>query len=361
LAASAQVGRSASPHLGASSADLPVASVSNSFALLIAGATSELLSATSELWQTRVSTQAKAFEAEIDISNAAQQEQSPLFQLPAEIRTRILEFVFSDIDDLSTKFSREGLYFRPNQRDWRKSHTKALRTCKRVFQEARMMPVKQAQHTFWLNSGPRHLFPSSKGAEGQWRLWQLSLNATQKEAVGTVQLYTQAAKLHELNLEPGFHCSVATLTIREMSRSISSSCGFSPCADEFALCPWLVGRVTKQRMDGQPYDPDGPLIRRKMTMRTWGGQIAQLRDLEVLKIEFEVHESRKREFEEVELRASCWFFPVPGSNDALVRTGETTRWSWRGNADPKADPSTSLSTYLVTEMIWRRQRTEHIS
>lgn len=218
-----------------------------------------------------------------------------------------------------------------------------------------MLPVSMAEHTFWLNSGPHYLFPTSRGAAGQWREWQECLNAAQKRAVAKVRLYTDARKVHELDLEPSFSCRQATIVIRDTSKLVTSSTSVSAGKDDIALCPWLRGPVSKELMQEQPHRPDLSFVRQRMDKQTWGGQLGLVEGLEVLKIEFEVYESKKEALEELLQRAAFWRFPIRDSHDTLAYAQEIRNWSWQGNAEPKVDPSASLSTYLVTEMMWKRR------
>jgi hypothetical protein len=293
------------------------------------------------------------------MSNMVQQRQSPLFQLPVEIRMQILQYVFSDSTRMPRDDRYDEFYFGPDQMDWRTNHTAALRTCKRIFHENRLSPVSLVEHTFWLNLGPYCEFTNSGGAAGQWRNWQMSLNPSQRKAVQQVRLYTQARNVHELDLEMDLHSKQVTLVIREMSRLTSPPCMFPPCA-VFAFCPWLTGAVSTDVMVQQPLRPDQPFFRARMNRQCWGGQLCLVEGLIVLKIQFEVHESRKEELELVLQRASFWQFPIPGDCEVLIHE-RTRRWSWKGNAEPKADGCASLSTYLVSEMTWRRRKGDLIS
>ena len=153
------------------------------------------------------------YEAQIDLSHMLDQGQSPLFEvLPAEIRTRIFEYALTPYESTCNPYAQNRYYYRPGYQSDPNQDLNLLRSCKRIFQEARLMPVSQAEHTFWLFRGPlRRLRPISD--------WQQSLNAEQQAAVGRVHIFIQQARLEDLGRTPTlsgftFRTRQFTMTIR---------------------------------------------------------------------------------------------------------------------------------------------------
>ena len=156
---------------------------------------------------------AGGYEAQIDISHMLGQRQSPLFEvLPAEIRTRIFEYALTPYESTCNPYAPNRYYYRPGYQSDPQQDLDLLRTCKRIFQEARLMPVSQAEHTYWLFRGPRHrLRPISD--------WQQSFNTEQQRAVGHVHIFIQQARLEDLGRTPTlsdfrFRTRQLTITIR---------------------------------------------------------------------------------------------------------------------------------------------------
>lgn len=308
-------------------------SASESFWYLAVGTTRTIFSLISEHWQGHApSGRTGAFVAKVDMSNMLSQDQSWLLCLPFELRLRIFDFALSNSDDLSKPCDKGGVYLRPDRRVCQTSHTSLLRTCKRVYQETRLMPVAITEHTFWLGS---------KGVAGQWRAWQHCLNQDQRAAVQHMRFHTDSMKLYQLGLGPGLCTKQVSLVIRAAKES-----GSAQCPQSLAICPWLRGQITTEMMDSQPREPDLRFLRQRMDSTTWGGQICQIEGIQVLRIELEVDKALKDGLARVLERAPHWRFPIPGSHDALV---------YAGGRDVAAAPHT---TYLVSEMTWRRQTGE---
>ncbi|ETN36504.1 uncharacterized protein HMPREF1541_08782 [Cyphellophora europaea CBS 101466] len=290
------------------------------------------------------------------------QEDSGLFQLPIEIRNRIFEYALEEDDDLLQPFGHDRLYFRPDRRCPQVIQLFFLRACKRAYQETRAMPVSLADHTIWLAGGPYRLLPNSRGATGKMLAWQESLNREQRAAVRRIRLYTESLKLHELPLVSDLHAGQVSLVVRASRASAFAPHMWSYCPQFFALCPWLPGYCFPEMMSAQPQEPDMSFLRSKMDETTWGGRISQIEGLEKFRLELEAPEHLKDDFEAVLARAKYWRFPISGSFDALLPTGEVRRWSWKGYAEPRADHEASLTdeavallpqtTYMVAEISW---------
>lgn len=93
--------------------------------------------------------------AEINFTGMHHQAGSPLFSLlPLEIRTLIFADALAPYDDPSKPYAKDREYCRPGQRYHPRTDVALLQACKRIFQEARLVPVAQTTHTFWLFRGP---------------------------------------------------------------------------------------------------------------------------------------------------------------------------------------------------------------
>ena len=95
-----------------------------------------------------------------NLSRCHQQEQSPLFKLPAELRTLIFEHTALPFNDPKNQYADEEYYYRPEHIARHIISTSFLLTCRRAWLEASHLPMTQADHCFWLPENdrrPKHL------------------------------------------------------------------------------------------------------------------------------------------------------------------------------------------------------------
>lgn len=89
-------------------------------------------------------------------SNANPQTQSPLFALPAEIRSLVFTYALTDYEDTaSNSYDTNTYWYRPGYAARRRTATELLRVCKRVFQETWFLPFALAEHSFYLTQEDR--------------------------------------------------------------------------------------------------------------------------------------------------------------------------------------------------------------
>jgi hypothetical protein len=82
------------------------------------------------------------------------QEQSPLFQLPPEIRNEIFQLVVAEQDG-KTEISKDAFFYRPNYTHFRYMDTALLITCKRAWVEGWALPRQGIVRMKWLTGGDR--------------------------------------------------------------------------------------------------------------------------------------------------------------------------------------------------------------
>lgn len=101
---------------------------------------------------TRASIETRAMAA----SNVHAQIQSPLFGgLPGELRNQIFELALEQYDDPDHMYRGETYYCRPGSLGEKRVDTQLLRTCKRVYQEAKALPLRGAELYFYGGSKDR--------------------------------------------------------------------------------------------------------------------------------------------------------------------------------------------------------------
>lgn len=306
--------------------------------------------------------------ANIDLSNMAEQPDCVLFTaFPAEIRTRIFEHALAPYDDPAKPYRRDRVYWRPSHRFHPRTDVALLRTCKRVFAEARLMPVAEAAHTFWIFGGPWMTMRTKADGMARWDAWQDSLSEAQRAAVRRVHVFAQQVFLEDLGGRPGLGpMRFAARTLRLTLRSTDWWSWESPAesSDRLGICPWLPGRVPHQAMLAQPLRVPNDELRGLMRQGTWGWQICQVQGLQRLEIEFEIDAVKKEQLQMVLDRAKYWVFPLGWTNAALVQSGEVVESEWEGAAQKKDDnyhalqpaglsPAQETKTYYVATMTWK--------
>lgn len=94
--------------------------------------------------------------ASIDTSNANPQEESPLFaRVPGEIRDQIFDLALTAYSGKQEPFAKDSYYYRPGFRYAdQKLDTALLRTCRRIYHEARLVPFENYERVEWHDRGP---------------------------------------------------------------------------------------------------------------------------------------------------------------------------------------------------------------
>lgn len=87
-----------------------------------------------------------------------QQHQSHLFKLPAELRMHVYELVLAQYDDAQNTYNPQATHSRPGFRAAKKTDTRLLSTCRRVWLEANHLALQLATHVFWFFDGPHDRF-----------------------------------------------------------------------------------------------------------------------------------------------------------------------------------------------------------
>lgn len=114
----------------------------------------------SEAWVKKIESRTKqvlSIETTLSDSNIAKchpQWQSPLYQLPKEIRDLIFLFASTQSPDPRHEYREAAYYYRPGHTARLKTYTSFLLSCRKVWLEANSLPMQQAEHAFWFQRGP---------------------------------------------------------------------------------------------------------------------------------------------------------------------------------------------------------------
>ncbi|KAI1860283.1 hypothetical protein JX265_005802 [Neoarthrinium moseri] len=288
----------------------------------------------------------KSRPATIDMANMAAQDNCALFaKLPGEIRRLIFADALAPQDDVDKPYRPDRGYYRPGQHFHPKTSVALLQTCKRIFEEARLLPVRQATFRFWWMRGPWMFMRSHRNGEFRVDLWQESLSEEQKAHVQSVQVFAQQYILEQAHTiavdrmpETGplgfatkhFHLTLRNSDWWSWESPIESS-------DRLGICPWLRGRVSQQEMLAQPLRIPLEKLREHLHKGTWGWHICQLKGLQRLEIEFETDLLKRGQVEKVLERAKHWIFPLADRSGIMVKTGDVVESEWEGVAHTTYD------------------------
>jgi hypothetical protein len=310
------------------------------------------------------------------------QTDSPLFStIPAEIRQRIYTFTLHAFDDPSKPFNLQHHHYRPGHEYGPKYDLRLLQTCKRIYHEARLLPVSLNEVTIYLYRGPLSNLPAY--SQYDWRARYRILNEDQRDVVHTVQIFARQCylesnadllipgstqlgykQLREVGLVTS-NSMIAKRIILTFRRSDWWSWESPPMSnDQLGICPWRRGRTDWKQMEAEPLGgpPQGE-------WEGWGGQFRYVRGLETLEIEFETVETKKRQLERVVRRAKYWRFPLDDDR-VLAWTGNVKESTWVGAVSLKEDNGDRavrlrsvqgdgvdikplMCTYVVMAMTWR--------
>lgn len=97
-----------------------------------------------------------------NLAKCSPQRYSPLFQLPAELRSTIFEFVCRPYEDSECRYdegSGNAQFYRPEHEARHITCTSLLSTCRLVWLEANHLPLQLADHSFFFRDSmrPRYL------------------------------------------------------------------------------------------------------------------------------------------------------------------------------------------------------------
>lgn len=314
--------------------------------------------------------------ADIDLSTASAQTECVFFTLfPVEIRTRIFEYALTSDANPMKAYLPDRVYYRPGHHFHPKTDISLLLTCKQIFAEARLMPVLEAEHTFWLFGGPYQMMNTQINGLARLDSWMAALNEDQQQSVKHVHLFAQQYNLENMGQKPRMP-TLSTLRAKHFTITFRHSDWWSwespaESSDKLGICPWLPGRVSHQAMLAEPLEPTLERIKEGLKSGTWGQQVGQINGLHTLRIEFEIDISKKPQLDVVMARAKHWKFPLADSDDVLVHDGYVGEWEWRGLANLKHDSAPVLRApplddpswedrpkrnYYVAEMRWKRVR-----
>ncbi|KAK5049985.1 hypothetical protein LTR84_004104 [Exophiala bonariae] len=301
------------------------------------------------------------------------QEDSPLFSdLPSEIRNTIFELALTAQHDEKRPYRADRAFYRPGYLAHTQINCSLLLTCKRAYFEARLFPLSANEHVFWLFNGPWKSIGKQSRHTANWAAWYSRLNEDQKTSIGEIHIFVQQFHLEALGNRGDI--GPLDLSAKRLHLTLRHSDWWSwesppNSSDRLGICPWRTERTSHHQTIAEPEQPDINYIRERMTPETWGGQLSQVKGLEVLEIEFETDLNKKEQLEVVVARAKHWKFPL-ANGTVLEWTGQQKDYSWEGLKYLKDDGQMLRESpisrhalkrkYEVTTLTWKALPATHL-
>ncbi|KAK0451349.1 uncharacterized protein EV420DRAFT_1560558 [Desarmillaria tabescens] len=142
------------------------------------------------------------------------QTASPLFSaIPPEVRNIIFQLALCSYRDEARAYPGNAYYFRPGYEYGQRIDTALLLTCRRVYNETRLLPVICNEHVFWCFRGP-------PGSSAQPARYFRNMAEEQQDAVDCVHFFTQLFWLEE-NFAGA--CAIAEMRPRKLKITIRHS------------------------------------------------------------------------------------------------------------------------------------------
>lgn len=134
-------------------------------------------------------------EDEPTLAKCHDQSQSVLFdKLPREIRDNIWAYATAQTEDPNHLYEKNRFYCRPGHTARHRTSTTLLYTCRRVWLEAHMLPMLQAEHCFWYYRNA----PDGRDAK-----WMAKLTAMNRRDFGELHLFAQMFFIERLQAHTG--------------------------------------------------------------------------------------------------------------------------------------------------------------
>ena len=255
----------------------------------------------------------------IDTSNANPQTQSPLFgRIPGEIRDHIFDLALTAYSGKQEPFEKNAYYYRPGFRYAdQKIDNALLCTCRQIYREACQVPAQNYENVEW--GRPERGLPAPLASRfaraGANCPWLKSLHLfTQQTWLETNWL--NAARNIALRRYPNLQH--LRMTIRH-----SDWWWWENSAP-------LVLDAKRKGNNGQPSAVGHSVASDEFQPWSWGLQFSAFKGLKTFELELETVEGKRKELDEIVIRAAGWRFPLKDDNVLVLNPTRTRRTGWHG-------------------------------
>jgi len=250
------------------------------------------------------------------------QSACPLFtRIPSEVRNHIFELALTEYDDETEPYERRSFYYRPGYHFRQRIDTDLLRTCRRVYLEANLIPVAINEHVFWCYREP----PGTRHASDPSQYFGM-MTPQQQDAVECVHFFAQ-----QFRLEGQWDdvCCIPEMRPRKIKITLRHAAWWCwEFKEKLGIDPKLPGRVKWDEMGREPVMEE--------IQRGWGYHFRHLRGLRELEMELETIESNKDQLDAIAQRALAWKFDLCDGSVLSTEGTDVIRHSWNGVAPVEA-------------------------
>ena len=295
----------------------------------------------------------------LDPSTADAQSQSPLFQLPGEVRTRIFSFALLAYADRARPYEPGSFHYRPGLEGPPRVAVQLLRTCRRAYLEVGLLASAQVARPYWWGRPP----PDRPACRNP--ITDLQRLAPPQRAVAAVRIFAQ-----QYLLEGALRSGVLAHPLFRPARLIlclrHGDWWHWEHGAPLALDAQARDRPRAGRPAAAPDDAFHP--------SSWGAAVGDIGSLRTFELELETVRAKQQELDAIVARAKGWVF---ASADPATRAVEgrlvcdaaaTRTSSWEGidrfyeleGRTPAADEGKEYTKleYYVVNMLWKRKATE---
>lgn len=239
-----------------------------------------------------------ASKLEWDNSAILPQIKCPIFsRLPAEIRTRVFEYTLSAYDDPTDLDRNHGCYHGPRYECRQIISTALLRTCRRIYSEARLIPALVNE----LVGSPTLFMTQSSKFKGTNDLMKESLMTKEQFRLIRVQLYT-----HQFWLESVRFVDV----LKSWKASPRSLCITLRHTDWWASLQRTSTLALDPKQYGQPEVGVFKTETEPFAKGSWGSALRHIPDLQEFEMELETTVAKKEQLARIVSYAPTWRFPL---------------------------------------------------
>ena len=256
----------------------------------------------------------------IDTSNANPQTESPLFnRIPGEIRDHIFDLALTAYSGKQEPFEKNAYYYRPGFRyaDQR-IDIALLCTCRQIYQEACQVPAQNYERVEWHepDRGPSAPLASRFARAGTNCPWLKSLDLFTQQFWLENSSWRNAAR----NIAQRRYPNLQHLRI-----SIRHSDWWW-----WETSAPLVLDAKQKGNHGKPSAMRHSIASDGFHALSWGQQLSFFKGLKTLELELETVEGKRKELDEIVIRAADWRFPLADDNFLVLNPTRTRRTGWHG-------------------------------
>ena len=256
--------------------------------------------------------------AAINTTNANPQKECPLFgRIPGELRNEIFRLALTAYPGKQIPYDKSAYRCRPGFRyAGMRIDTALLRTCRRIYREARFVPLQNYVHVQWCDdyyTDPYATVSRERNLEGIKALypWLSSLH------LFTLQYWLEWNRLAVFG-NPRLRN--LKITIRHYDWTLLTDRG--PL--ELDAKQEGPAEAIHYRKASDDFDQD-----------SWGRQFLSLKRLETFELELETIEARRNELDGIIERAKSWRFPLRDGNVLALNPARNRKTAWRGTRNRK--------------------------